>query len=258
MKIHVLGGNGFVGSAFVRVSRKRGHVVQAITRTNYDRFRGRPCDLLINANGNSKKFLADKDPGAEFDASVVSVQRSLLDFPCKRYVYLSTIDVYPCVDKPSRNHEETVILPEQLSRYGLHKFLAEQLVRGYAPRWLIIRMGGMVGEGLWKNSIYDILHGQPLRVHLDSRYQYMQTDDVARVVLTLAREHPRNGLFNVCGDGCVSLREVASLIPGCRVQYASGKPRKERYEVNVTKLRAWVRVPCTRATVNSFIRQQLA
>jgi nucleoside-diphosphate-sugar epimerase len=258
MKIHVLGGEGFVGSAVVRVAKKRGHSVHAVTRRNYGRFRGRPCDLLINANGNSKKFLADKDPAAEFDASVVSVQRSLLDLPCKRYVYLSSIDVYPCVDDPRHNHEETVILPEQLSRYGLHKFLAEQLVRRYAKRWLIIRMGGMVGEGLWKNSIHDLLHGQPLRVHADSRYQYMLTDDMARIVLALTRKHPANGVFNVCGDGCVSLREAASLIPACRVKYATGNPPREHYEINLTKLRAWVKVPRTSATVRAFVHQQLA
>ncbi len=257
MRTYVLGGKGFVGSAFARVAREQGHEVTIVTRQNYRRYRGTRCDWLINANGNSRKFLADANPAAEFDASVASVLRSLLDFSCKRYVLLSTIDVYPQVNAPRRNHEKAAIQPEQLSRYGLHKWLAEQLVRRYAPRWLVIRLGGMVGEGLWKNPIFDILHSQPLRVHVDSTYQYLNTDEVARIVLALVRQQPSNDVFNVCGYGLISLREVASMVPGWRLRYANDKPRKEHYEVNTAKLRSWMPVPSTRSTVQQYVRQQL-
>jgi nucleoside-diphosphate-sugar epimerase len=253
MNIFVLGGEGFVGSAFARAASKR-HQVAAITRRNYEQFRAKPCDLLINANGNSKKFLADRDPAGEFDASVTSVLRSLLDFPAKRYVYLSTIDVYPCVNDPRRNRETAAIDPAMLSRYGLHKYLAEQIVRKYAERWLICRLGGMVGEGLWKNSIYDILHDQSLRVHPESQYQFMNTDDVARIVLALVRRQRDNDVFNVCGAGCISLAEIAHLAGKTEAARAPTGVRKERYEVNVEKLQAcFAGVPRTEATVQKFL-----
>jgi nucleoside-diphosphate-sugar epimerase len=256
MNIFVLGGKGFVGSAMVRVAQKRKHSVTAIDLDNYSQLRGRACDLLINANGNSKKFLAEQDPVGEFDASVASVLRCLVDFPCQRYVHLSTIDVYPRVDSPRFNRETAAIDPGQLSRYGLHKFLAEQVVRKYASRWLILRLGGMVGPGLWKNSIFDISHGKPLRVHLESKYQYLFSEDVAKIALRLVRLQPDNDVFNVCGDGCITLAEVASSA-GTRVPpYAIDKPRKEHYEVNIAKLRSLLAVPQTRATIRKFIRQQ--
>jgi nucleoside-diphosphate-sugar epimerase len=255
MNIFVLGGKGFVGSAFVRVAAKR-HRATAITRQNYERHRGRQCDLLINANGNSKKFLADQDPAAEFDASVASVLRSLVDFPAKRYVYLSTIDIYPCVDNPRHNRESAVIDTARLSRYGLHKYLAEQLVRKYSSSWLICRLGGMVGAGMWKNSIFDILNDRPLRVSDTSEYQFINTDDVARIVLTLVRRRPENDVFNVCGAGRIGLAEVAVLAgkpaPRCAVE----APRIERYEVGVSKLRTIVSVPSTLATIRKFLRDR--
>jgi nucleoside-diphosphate-sugar epimerase len=255
MNVFVLGGEGFVGSAFVRAAAKR-HQAAAITRRNYEQFRGKACDLLINANGNSKKYLADQNPTGEFDASVASVLRSLLDFPAKRYVYLSTIDVYPCVDDPRRNRETAAIDPAKLSRYGLHKYLAEQLVRKYAASWLICRLGGMVGEGLWKNSIYDILHGQPLRVHAESEYQFMNTDDVAKVVFALVRQRHENEVFNVCGADCVSLAKVARLAGNFNIRYTTGHPRKERYEVSIAKLQSRVAVPSTLAQVQKFMRNR--
>lgn len=253
MNVFVLGGKGYVGSAFVRAASKR-HQVTAVDLDNYQDFRGRSCDLLINANGNSKKYLAEQDPAAEFDASVQSVLRSLVDFPAKRYVYLSTIDVYPCVDNPRRNRETTIIDPAKQSRYGLHKYLAEQLVRRYAASWLICRLGGMVGAGMWKNSIFDILHDRPLRVSAASQYQFMNTDDVAKIVLTLARRRPENDVFNVCGAGRISLAEIASLAGKPPPQYALEAPCIERYEVNVEKLQALLTVPQTAATVRRFVR----
>ena len=246
MNVFVLGGEGFVGSAFVRAAAKR-YKVTAITRQNYEQFRGRSCDVLINANGNSKKFLAERDALGEFDASVASVLRSLLDFPSKRYVYLSTIDVYPRVDGPRWNRETAAIDPARLSRYGLHKFLAEQLVRKYADRWLICRLGGMVGEGLWKNSVHDILHGQPLRVHPESEYQYLGTDAVARIVLTLVRRKTENDVFNVCGDGRIAVSAIADLAGKNGLACALPDARRDAMKSTLRSSNAWS--PCRRRSI---------
>jgi nucleoside-diphosphate-sugar epimerase len=157
------------------------------------------------------------------------------------------------VDDRRLNRETAQIDPARLSRYGLHKFLAEQLVRKYAGRWLILRLGGMVGRGLWKNSIFDMLEGKPLRVHADSRYQYLDVDDVAQIVFSLARRQPENDLFNVCGQGCIALGAVAALIPDYGLRYEGSDPRREHYEVNIAKLEAVLRVPRTQATVRAFL-----
>jgi nucleoside-diphosphate-sugar epimerase len=257
-KIFVLGGQGFVGSAIVRAAREQGYAVAAITRENRGQWCGRPCDLLIDANGNSKKFLAESEPAGDFQASVASVLRNLLDFPCRRYVYLSSIDVYPRVDDRRCNRETAEIRPERLSRYGLHKFLAEQLVRNYAPHWLICRLGGMVGAGLWKNPVFDILSDQPLRVHADSRYQYLHTADAARIILDLVARQADNDVFNLCGDGCISLAQVAALAGKPELRYAAESPPVEHYDVNLDKLRSLVSVPRTEATIRKFVRDGLS
>ena len=65
--IYIIGGRGYVGSGFARYCRTRRLPHQVITRENYDEFAGTSCDVLVNANGNSRKFLADREPVAEFD-----------------------------------------------------------------------------------------------------------------------------------------------------------------------------------------------
>jgi nucleoside-diphosphate-sugar epimerase len=246
----VLGSAGFVGSAVVAEARARGLRVLEVDRDTYRA--GLSARWLINANGNSKKFLAREEPALEFDLSVRSVMQSLQDFTFERYCFLSTIDVYDNVRDPAANSEDAVIRRDRLSAYGLHKLLAEDLVRHYAPRWLVLRMGGFVGPGLRKNSIYDLLKGLPVRVHPDSRYQYQHTRVLAATALDLLTAGSERTIWNVAGEGTLSLREIAALLPGARLpDTVEGAP--EVYEVNLAKLKAARAVPATAATVRQFL-----
>ena len=162
MRVFLIGGEGFVGSAYARLLARTGIEHAIITRANYDHLVGQHCDVLINANGNSRKPLAVSDPLADFDASVRSVRASLVDFQFERYVHLSSCDVYPDCSSPETTQES---VPPEIGRqspYGFHKYLAEQCVQHAAANWQVFRLGGFVGPGLKKNAIFDILHGGPL------------------------------------------------------------------------------------------------
>jgi nucleoside-diphosphate-sugar epimerase len=250
----VLGGNGFVGSAIVAEGRARGHEVLSVDKQEYDAAIGTACGVLINANGNSKKFLARENPGLEFDLSVRSVLRALHDFPAERVVHLSTMDIYPEVSDPRLNTEETSIDASRLSPYGFHKHLAEEIVRRYARHWIIFRMSGFVGKGLWKNSVFDLLNGGPLRVHPDSTYQYINTRDMGRIVFDMLEQRQGNDLFNVAGQGVISLRQVAGFIPGLNVDPAWNALPIEKYELNTRKLTRFLPLPDTESTVRDFVR----
>ena len=250
----VLGSAGFVGSAIVAEAHARGLNVCEIDKDTYQS--GLAARWLINANGNSKKFLAREQPALEFDLSVRSVMQSLQDFRVERYCFLSTIDVYDNVRDPAANAEDAPIRRDRLSAYGLHKLIAEDLVRHYAPQWLILRMGGFVGPGLRKNSIYDLLKGQPLRVHPDSRYQYQHTRALAATALDLLQTGSTRDIWNAAGDGTVSVREIAAWIFGAQLPEPQGQP--EHYEVNIAKLKARRPVDSTRETVRRFVQDVLA
>ena len=46
-------------------------------------------------------------------------------------------------------------------------------------RLTVLRLAGMVGPGLRKNPVYDILQGEPLRIHPESQYQFLHAEDAA-------------------------------------------------------------------------------
>ncbi len=256
-EVIILGGRGFVGSAFVRRCREEGKSYLVAEVDNYRELQGESCDLLINADGNSKKYLARERPREDFQLSVESVLSSLLDFNYHRYVYISSVDVYSGHTQPEGSREDSAGEADQISHYGFHKHLGELLVKHYAPHWLIVRMGGVLGEGLKKNPVFDLLHNRPLRVDERSRYQYLLTDQVAEIVLRLARDGRDKEIFNLCGTGTVSLKEIRSWLKK-PLRYAQKDVPRENYEINTEKISYLIDLPESRKVAREFIDEQLS
>ncbi|MCS7025144.1 MAG: NAD-dependent epimerase/dehydratase family protein [Bryobacteraceae bacterium] len=248
--IFLIGGRGFVGSAFARWFAQHQVECVVIDRQNYSEFVGRSCKLLINANGNSRKPLARQRPMEDFDASVRSVRASLLDFRFERYIYLSSCDVYPDCSCPESTVETAALAPSTQSPYGFHKYLAEQCVQHAASDWLIFRLGGFVGPGLKKNAIYDILQGGPLWLDPRSELQFLHTDDAARIILSLAEQTTRE-VFNLCGQGVVCLKDVIAHL-GRDVLVQPGSP-VVRYNVSISKISQYAEIPRSAETVFRFV-----
>lgn len=252
--IFLLGGNGFVGSGFARELERAGTPYKIITRTNYDELVGETCDVFINANGNSSKLLGRTDPKAEFRASVLSVRDTLADFKFGKYVFLSTSDVYPNPSSPESTDESCEIEVAAQSTYGFHKYLAEQCVRHSAPEWLIIRQGGFVGPGLKKNAVFDVLHGDKVWVHPDSRFQYIHTDDSARACLALIEQGASGDVFNLSARGTISVRELMEL--SGRTVPAPDDAVAASFEISTAKAESQIRLPSTQDCVRRFLVEE--
>ena len=248
--IFIVGANGFVGSAFVRYCKKNNLQYASIDRSNYADYIGKDCELLINAAGNSSKRLSLTEPLMDFDKNVRETFLSILDFNFKRYIYLSSIDVYNDCANPHNNAETALINPALLSRYGLNKYMGELMVRKYTQNHLIIRLGGMVGPGLRKNAAFDILYGNRLFVNKESAYQYMHTDEVARIVIYLVRNFAGGETINLCGDGVVRTQQIMDWT-GKNI--ANDDLPYEYYEINIEKLKAIMAIPTSQAAIKQYL-----
>ncbi len=76
----VLGGTGLIGSAVRAHLERQGELVISVNSKNYTDCLGAWAKVLINCNGNTFRYRANQDPRWDFEASVVSVERSLFDF----------------------------------------------------------------------------------------------------------------------------------------------------------------------------------
>jgi nucleoside-diphosphate-sugar epimerase len=144
-----------------------------------------------------------------------------------------------------------VIDVEKQRPYGFHKYLAEQCVRHSAKHWLNLRLGGLIGPNLIKNPIFDILHGQPLWLNPSSQMQFINTDDVAKIVFELIKQKISETTINVCGDGFIVLQEVIDTV-NKPIEIRENSP-KVQYDVSIEKLKKLTSVPSTRETVLDFI-----
>ena len=255
MNVTLLGADGFVGSAFRRLLSAMAEVrLTAVTRQTYAAAAGVHSDLVIDASGSSRKFVAEERPTEDFAGSVAHRLRTVLDFPATTHVHISSVDVYHDLTSPATTREECAIDPSRQSHYGFHKRLAEEVVMHYAPRWLILRLAGMVGPGLRKNPVHDILTGQPLRIHPDSRYQFMSTDDVASRAWQLIAAGHAGEIYNLCGAGLISPREIAALA-GRALDTALLPPdaRPRIVDVSTDKVARHVDLPATRDAVSAYL-----
>lgn len=156
----LVGFTGFVGSTLTRQARF-GSVYRS---TNIDQIIGQSFDTLVCAGAPAQKWLANLDPESD-RRKIESLIAHLESIQCKTFILISTVDVF----KNPVGVDESVPVDEHgLHAYGLHRRLLETFVASHFPRHLIVRLPGLVGPGLRKNVIFDLLHNNDLK-SIDSR-----------------------------------------------------------------------------------------
>lgn len=249
MKALVLGHRGLIGSAISARLRAEGADVIGIDKANYEEHRGRASDLVVNAAGDPDKRLATRDPLASFRANVDLTLASVIDFPAGQYVYVSTVSVYNHPTDRDRNGEDAPIDPLALSHYGLYKYFGELIVRTHAESWLILRCGNVIGPGLRRNPVFDLLTRKTLFVHPNSTLPFIDSREVARAVWTLRND--ANEIFNVTGTGSVRLGDLAQ---GLGVVLGAHHLRlpEDHIEIDTRKLGRRVDVPASAEAIRQF------
>jgi len=208
--------------------------VTGINRDNYSNLIGSTFDCIINANGNSKRFWANKHVLEDFTKSTISVYKTIVDFTCKIYIYISSSDVYENHASSKFTLENQSINPDNVSSYGLHKYLSECIVRNHSKHYLILRSSMILGKNHKKGPIYDILHKHPLYITRDSKLQMITTKEIAQIIDFLLTNKISKEIFNMGGKGTVSFEniDVRMQIP---VTFMN-KVEKQEFEMSVGKL----------------------
>jgi hypothetical protein len=146
----LIGFSGFVGTTL----RRQTHFEFLYRSTNIGEIDGRSFDLVVCAGAPAQKWLANRDPvgdGAKIDDLITHLGA----IACKRLVLISTVDVY---QTPVRVDEESLADEPDLAPYGANRRRLERFVEGRFPDCLVVRLPGLVGPGLRKNVIFDLLN----------------------------------------------------------------------------------------------------
>lgn len=225
MRIGIIGGNGFLGSEIYRVLSGK-FDVSIINRESYRSYQKTWFDVLINSNGNSKRYIANSYPIWDFNESVLSTYNSIIDFNFGKYIYISSSDVYTYIDLK----ESEPINPTFLKPYGFNKYISELGILRYCRNYLILRCSAIVGNNLKKGVIFDYINNRSLHVSPNSKLQFISNTEIAKIILFFI-ETPGNDIFNVGGIDQISVGEFLS-----DAKYKE-KPKLQNYRMNIDKLR---------------------
>jgi nucleoside-diphosphate-sugar epimerase len=161
--------------------------------------------------------------------------QDLLAVPHRKFVFLSTNEVYP-PGPGLRREEESIEVDAVRGIYGMTKIMAESIVRQCSPNHLILRSAGLLGPYARKNVVRRILEDDPCELTLaaESRFNYMLHADVGQF-LRMAIDSDLTGLYNMASAEGVSLAEVAAMF-GRRVRF--GTYRYPMSELDNTRIAA--------------------
>jgi nucleoside-diphosphate-sugar epimerase len=218
MNAALIGHTGFVGQNLAAQ-----HTFdECFNSRNIPSICGRTFDLLVCSGVRAEKWKANKDP-AEDQAGIQSLMNCLESVRVKQFVLISTVDVYGTAIEVD---EDSPVDVERTTHYGRHRFQLEQWIEGRFPT-LVVRLPGLFGDGLKKNVIYDLLHGNCLdQIHSDARYQFYDLKHLWRDIETARRA----GLKRLhLATEPVSVEEVARDVFGRKFQQAP-HDRPARYD----------------------------
>lgn len=150
MRNCLIGSTGFVGTTLLKQ-----HGFNNLYRsTNISDIEGKSFDSVICAAAPAQKWIANREPEADRQ-NIERLIGHLKTIQCQTFVLISTVDVFKT---PFGVTEDTAVDETGLQPYGLHRRYLESFVESHFPLHLMVRLPGLVGPGLRKNVIFDLLN----------------------------------------------------------------------------------------------------
>lgn len=160
MENALIGYSGFVGSTLL----KQTEFSTLYRSTNIHDIENREFELVVCAGAPAQKWIANREPENDLK-NIEALLDPLRTIKCKTFVLISTVDVFKT---PIGLDEDTPVEEAGLHPYGLHRRRLEKFVEQNFPNHLIMRLPGLVGPGLRKNVIFDLLNNNNLHT-IESR-----------------------------------------------------------------------------------------
>lgn len=267
MKALVLGGTKFLGRAFVEAALARGHELTLFNRgeTNADLFP--EVEQLRGDRTEGLSALAGRAWDAVIDPSgyVPRVVRESAEQLSEsgRYVFVSSISVYPDFDEPRTEADPTAELGDasadklapDYSNYGALKALCEaEVERVFGERSLIVRPGLIVGPhdptGRFTYWAHRLARGGEILAPgpPDRPTQFVDVRDLATWIVD-AVENGLSGTFNATSEGIA----WSELLAGAPVTWVSDDFLLERAVGEWMELPLWIAGTGMRVDVSSAV-----
>lgn len=156
------------------------------------------------------------DHSPDDDATKIKANLALFDavhaIPCRCFIYISSIDVYPKGGVPRHESETVSPMPDD-DPYRTIKIACEARLRSNAGQHLILRPTALLGRSARPNSLIRMMRDPQCSLSLSpaSRFNYVLHEHIGHFILSALREG-LNGIFNIATTGNLRLDEVAEIL----------------------------------------------
>lgn len=161
----LIGFSGFVGSTLLKQQK----FTALFRSTNIQQIAGQAFNTVVCAGAPAQKWIANREP--EIDRQKIqNLIEHLKTVTCEVFILISTVDVF---GDPNGVDEDTEVAEAGLHPYGLNRRLLEKFVAHQFQNHLIVRLPGLIGPGLKKNVIFDLLNqNNPHSIDSRAHFQF--------------------------------------------------------------------------------------
>lgn len=170
-----------------------------------------PFDAIIHSAFNVNRDINSKN-FSQYINDNLNLTQQLLSIPHKKFIFISTADVYPR-DTTIWKEEDEFSIEKVQGLYGLTKLIAETLVKNATKNYLILRPTALLGLYSRPNSLIKMLRGETnqLTLSADSTFNYILHQDVVEFI-RIALNQDLYGTYNLSATGEMMLGEVAKQL----------------------------------------------
>ena len=175
----VIGHTGFVGGYLCSV-RKPDRMYNS---RNIEKMSEESHDTIVCTGVSAVKWKANLEPVADM-AGIDKLWRVLRKTKAKKFILISTVDVYPVPQDTDEN-----LLPLLLANhaYGTHRLGLEEMVKSHFSDCHVMRLPALFGPGLKKNVLFDMLNNNMThKINPISSFQWYGLDRLWNDIDTLS------------------------------------------------------------------------
>ncbi|MDP3921288.1 MAG: NAD(P)-dependent oxidoreductase [Candidatus Omnitrophota bacterium] len=168
-------------------------------------------DLIIHAAFNATGKVSPETLPAYLEDNVMLTQK-LTALPHKKFVYISSTEVYP-KNEVSHSEEETLDVESHENPYSVAKIVSETIVRVNTPNHLIIRCAGLLGQHAKKGNLKKIFEDKEpvLSLTPDSECNFVTHSTVSRFIQK-ALDQNLQGIYNIASNKNIHMAELADIV----------------------------------------------
>jgi len=182
-----------------------------ISREKREQIKKEGADVIIHCAFSSDKEVNSKTLYSYVDDNVF-LTKELVDYPHKKFIFFSSVDIYP-KNKIIHFEDETIDINAVSGVYPITKLISESIVRKHCQNYLILRGTAFLGKYSRKNTLIKIIEKQnpALTVTADSEFNYVLHSDIADFLRFAIKEDIR-GVYNLASSENITISQVVKML----------------------------------------------